>query len=167
MTARFDAEPAKSQESFRKPQHQWTAKGASGKGPIQKTSNIVEKCQIFSTLFDIFRAGQETSKSSKSVNNIFDIFRQFSRGTSFPTPFGGALTTAGSFSKALPVQWEAYCGTGVLRYKLEVYCGLSLSKTIFQPASRLEKLLEGLLGSSGFERKFPEGGLDFLEVAAV
>ena len=41
-------------------------------------------------------------------------------------------------------------------------------KTNFHPASRLEKLLEGLLGSlGGFERKFPEGGLDFLEVALV
>ena len=40
------------------------------------------------------------------------------------------------------------------------------SKTVFQPASRLEKLREGLLGSSGgFGRKFPERGLDFLEVA--
>ena len=43
-----------------------------------------------------------------------------------------------------------------------------LFKTIFQPALWLEKLLDGLLGSlGGFERKFPEGGLDFLEVALV
>ena len=35
-------------------------------------------------------------------------------------------------------------------------------------ASCLEKLLEGLLGSSGgFGRKFPEGDPDFLEVALV
>ena len=41
-------------------------------------------------------------------------------------------------------------------------------KTLFQPASRLEKLMEGLLGSSGgFRRKFREGGLNFLEVALV
>ena len=41
-------------------------------------------------------------------------------------------------------------------------------KTIFRPASSLEPLLEGLLGSSGgFGRKFPEGGLNFLEVALV
>ena len=39
-------------------------------------------------------------------------------------------------------------------------------KTMFQPASRLEKLMEGLLGSlGGFGRKFPEGDLNFLEVA--
>ena len=44
----------------------------------------------------------------------------------------------------------------------------SLDKTIFQPAFRLEKLLEGLLGSSGgFGRKFAEGSQDFLEVALV
>ena len=45
------------------------------------------------------------------------------------------------------------------------------SKTIFQPASQLEKLLEWLLGSWGgggrFGRKLPEGGQDFLEVALV
>ena len=41
-------------------------------------------------------------------------------------------------------------------------------KTIFRLASRLEKLLDGLLGVlGGFWRKFPEGGLDFLEVALV
>ena len=44
----------------------------------------------------------------------------------------------------------------------------AVSKTVLQPASRLEKLMEGLLGSSGgFGRKFPEGGLNFLEVALV
>ena len=43
-----------------------------------------------------------------------------------------------------------------------------INKTIFRPASSLEPLLEGLLGSSGgFGRKFPEGGLNFLEVALV
>ena len=47
-------------------------------------------------------------------------------------------------------------------------CVAASGKTIFQPASRLEKLMEGLLGSSGgFGRKFPEGGLNFLEVALV
>ena len=45
---------------------------------------------------------------------------------------------------------------------------LDYIKTIFRPASSLEPLLEGLLGSSGgFGRKFPEGGLNFLEVALV
>ena len=44
----------------------------------------------------------------------------------------------------------------------------AIVKTIFRPASSLEPLLEGLLGSSGgFGRKFPEGGLNFLEVALV
>ena len=41
----------------------------------------------FSTLFDMFCAGP---KSSKNVNNIFDIFRPFSHGTFFPAPFGGS-----------------------------------------------------------------------------
>ena len=44
----------------------------------------------------------------------------------------------------------------------------SAIRMIFQPASWLEKLLEGLLRSlGGFGRKFPEGGPDFLEVASV
>ena len=55
-------------------ENQQTARGASRTGPRQKTSKIVKKCQIFSTLFDIFRAGQKKSKKSKSVKNIFDIF---------------------------------------------------------------------------------------------
>ena len=41
-------------------------------------------------------------------------------------------------------------------------------KTIFPPANWMEKLLQGRLGSLGVvRRKFPEGGLDFLEVALV
>ena len=41
-------------------------------------------------------------------------------------------------------------------------------KTIFQPASRLEKFMEGLLRSSGgLGQKFPEGGLNFLVVGLV
>ena len=47
-------------------------------------------------------------------------------------------------------------------------CQAPTNKTVLQPASRLEKLMEGLLGSSGgFGRKFPEGGLNFSEVASV
>ena len=38
-------------------------------------------------ILDMFRAGQKTSKN---VRNIFDTFRQFSRGTSFPAPLGGS-----------------------------------------------------------------------------
>ena len=47
----------------------------------------VKKCQkSFSTLFDIFRAGQKRQNLS---NIFFDTFRQLSRGTNFPAPFGG------------------------------------------------------------------------------
>ena len=65
-----------------------TAKGASGKGPRQKTSKIVKKC--LKTIFDTFRvrAGQK-NVNNRSVKNIFDTFRQISRGTSFPAPLGG------------------------------------------------------------------------------
>ena len=70
--------------------NQRTAKGASGKGPRQKTSKIVKKCQKYFRHFStIFARGKKTQKSSKSVKNIFDTFRQISRGTSFPAPFGG------------------------------------------------------------------------------
>ena len=62
---------------------QRTAKGAGGKGPRQKSSQSVKN---ISTLFDNFRAGQK--KRQKIVKIIFDTFRQFSRGTNFPAPFG-------------------------------------------------------------------------------
>ena len=62
-----------------------TAKGASGKGPRQKTSKIVKNCPKYLRHFSTFFAqGKKRQKSSKKVKNIFDTFRQFSRGTSFP-----------------------------------------------------------------------------------
>ena len=63
-------------------------KGATSKN----VKNRQKVSKSFSTLFDIFRrAGQKTSKIvKKRVKNIFDTFRQFSRGTIFPAPFGGS-----------------------------------------------------------------------------
>ena len=53
-------------------------------------------------------------------------------------------------------------------YKHWVWTSMTQTKTIFRPASSLEPFLEWLLGSSGgFGRKFPEGGLNFLEAALV
>ena len=64
------------------------AKGAGGKGPRQKTSKIVKKCQkVFRHFSTIFAQGKKRQKSPKSVKKFFDIFRQFSRGTFFPAPF--------------------------------------------------------------------------------
>ena len=64
------------------------AKGAGGKGPRQKTSKIVRKCQkVFRHFSTIFAQGKKRQKSSKSVKNIFDTFRQFSRVPFFPAPF--------------------------------------------------------------------------------
>ena len=72
------------------PTHQRIAKGAGGKGPRQKTSNIVKKCQrVFRHFSTIFAQGRKRQKSSKNVEKFFDTFRQFSRGTVFPAPFGG------------------------------------------------------------------------------
>ena len=63
---------------------------AGGKGPRKKTSKIVKKCQkYFRHLSTIFAQGKKRQKSSKKVKIIFDTFRQFSRGTNFPAPFGG------------------------------------------------------------------------------
>ena len=68
--------------------HQRIAKGAGGKGPRQKTSKIVKKCQKVSRHFStIFAQGKKRQKPSKSVKKFFDTFRQFSRGTFFPAPF--------------------------------------------------------------------------------
>ena len=63
------------------------AKGVGGKGPRQKTSKNRQKVsKSFSTLL---AQGKKRQKSSKSVKKFFDTFRQFSRGTIFPAPFGG------------------------------------------------------------------------------
>ena len=71
--------------------NQRLAKGAGGKGPRQKTSKIVKKCQkVFRHFSRIFAQGKKRQKSSKSVKKFFDTFRQFSHGTIFPAPFGGA-----------------------------------------------------------------------------
>ena len=67
------------------------AKGAGGKGPRQKKRKNRQKAsKSFSTLFDNFRAGQKRSKIVKKCQKYFRLFffRQFSRGTSFPAPFG-------------------------------------------------------------------------------
>ena len=65
--------------------HQRIAKGAGGKGPRQKTSKIVKKCQkVFRHFSTIFAQGKKTSKIVKKCQKVF---RQFSRGTFFPAPF--------------------------------------------------------------------------------
>ena len=65
---------------------QRTAKGASGKGPRQKTSKSVKK--IFRHFSTFFRAGQ---KSSKSAKNIFRHFLIIFARLQFSGPFWGAL----------------------------------------------------------------------------
>ena len=63
-------------------------KGPAEKGPRQKTSKIVKKCQkAFRHFSTIFAQGKKRQKSSKSVKKFFDTFRQFSRGPFFPAPF--------------------------------------------------------------------------------
>ena len=60
------------------------AKGAGGKGPRQKTSKIVKKCQkVFRHFSTIFAQGKKRQKSSKSVKKFFNTFRQFSRRAKF------------------------------------------------------------------------------------
>ena len=71
-------------------------KGPAGKGPRQKTSKIVKKCQKvfrhFSTLFDTFRAGQKTSKIAKKRQKVFRHFSTIFARHLFSGPFWGALT---------------------------------------------------------------------------
>ena len=82
-----------SQEFWRHALDNRIAKGAGGKGPRQKMSKIVKKCQkVFRHFSTIFAQGKKHQKSSKSVKKFSDTFRQFSRGTILPAPFGGALT---------------------------------------------------------------------------
>ena len=72
-----------------RPLNQRIAKGAGGKGPRQKTSKIVKKCQkVFRHFSTIFAQGKKRQKSRKSVKKFFDTFRQFSRRAKiFPAPF--------------------------------------------------------------------------------
>ena len=71
-------------------QSQRTAKGASGRGRVKKNvKNRQKVSKIFSTLFDIFRAGQKASKIVKKCQKSCRHFLRFSRCTRFPASFGG------------------------------------------------------------------------------
>ena len=60
-------------------------KGATSKN-VKNRQKVSKYFRHFST---IFAQGKKRQKSSKSVKNIFDTFRQFSHGTRFQAPFGG------------------------------------------------------------------------------
>ena len=80
-------------KSRKHPYNQQIAKVSGGKGPRQKTSKIVKKCQkVFRHFSTIFAQGKQTQKSSKSVKKFFDTFRHFSRGTIFRPLLGGSDT---------------------------------------------------------------------------
>ena len=64
------------------------------KGPTER-GHVKNRQKYFRHFSTCFAQGKKRQKSSKSVKNIFDTFRQFSRGTSFPAPFGGPLTLGG------------------------------------------------------------------------
>ena len=64
-------------------ENQRTAKGASGKGPRQKTSKIAKKCQnIFRHCSTFFAQGQRRQKSSKNVQNIRQAPKYHTKGCS-------------------------------------------------------------------------------------
>ena len=66
--------PLQAISSVRSPQScQRTAKGASGKGPRQKSSKSVKN--VFDTCRQFSRRAKKLQKSSKSVENVFDTFR--------------------------------------------------------------------------------------------
>ena len=67
---------------------QQTAKGASGKGPRQKTSKIVKKCQEYFRHFSTFFAqGKTVKKCQKYFRHFLTIFARHP----FSGPFWGAL----------------------------------------------------------------------------
>ena len=104
------------------------AKGGGGKGPRQKTSNIVKKCQKVVRLFStVFAQGKKRQKSTKNVKKIFDTFRQFSRGTIFPAPFGGLRNCLRHVMRAI---WS-------VRPKCSHRC-VSLTETSSKPAQTLK-----------------------------
>ena len=67
------------------------AKGAGGKGPRQKTSKIVKKCQkVFRHFSTIFAQGKKRQKSSESVKKFFRHFSTNFARHHFSGPFWGA-----------------------------------------------------------------------------
>ena len=54
---------------------QWTAKGASGKGPCQRNVKNRQKCQEYFDTFRHFRAGQNRQNSPKILSTLLDNFR--------------------------------------------------------------------------------------------
>ena len=73
--------------------NQRTAKGAGGKGPRQKTSKIVKKCQRYFRHFSTFFAqGKKRQKSPKSFSKSFStLFDKIIARHQFSGPFWGAL----------------------------------------------------------------------------
>ena len=70
------------------------AKGAGGKGPRQKMSKIVKKCQKF---FDAFRQLSHRAKSVKNPQHVSKCFRHFSTifaRRHFSGPFWGAQSNS-------------------------------------------------------------------------
>ena len=68
--------------------NQWTAKGASGKGPRQKTSKIVKKCHKYFRHFSTFFAqGTKTSKIVKMCQNVIRHFSAIFARHQFSGPF--------------------------------------------------------------------------------
>ena len=67
-------------------------KGAGEKGPRQKTSKIVKKCQkVFRHFSTIFAQGKKRQKSSKSVKKYFRHFSTIFARHQFSGPFWEAL----------------------------------------------------------------------------
>ena len=58
---------------LRTPKYWWTAKGAGGKGPRQKSSKIVKN--IFDTFRHFSRRAKNRQKVSKYFSTLFDNFR--------------------------------------------------------------------------------------------
>ena len=82
--------------------YQWTAKGASGKGPRQKKSKIVKKCQKYFRQFSTFFAQGKNVKNRQKCQKYFRHFSTIFARHQFSGPFWGAL-------KLLPVLFFRCC----------------------------------------------------------
>ena len=138
-------------------------KGATSK----KVENRQKVSKIFSTLFDIFRAGQKTSKIVKKCQNIFRHFSTIFARHRFSGPFCGALTEGVSeklyarklraeFSFAIGMAWKGCARLSLFamfnhkfsnpsqpRFRLRNQCWAAATHTATQP---------------------PESGLDWFSV---
>ena len=97
------------------PSHVSAAKGASGKGPCQKTSKATKKCQKY---FRQFSRRATTVKNCQKVSKVFStLFDNFLAAPVFRPLLGGSEY---SVSIECHVNWSVFLRTGLVALRLTI-----------------------------------------------